>query len=290
MPNINTLVDDIYATISKKDGWFTETLAADLGKDISITLRSQLGEDRPAGRLRLSQMGPKCPRALWYSVHNPELAEPLPAYAEIKFSFGHILEALAITLAKAAGHEVTGEQDELVLDGVKGHRDCVIDGCLVDVKSAASRSFQKFKDKSIRENDTFGYLDQLDGYMVASLDDPLVKVKDKAYLFAIDKQLGHMVLYEHHLRESSIRNRVRTYKAIVERDEPPPCTCGVEPDGKGGNLKLDTRASYNNFKYCCFPNLRTFLYSDGPRYLARVAKLPNVPEVTKDGKLVINAV
>lgn len=290
MPNINTLVEDIYATISKKDGWFTKELSESLGAEIALTLKNQLGEDRPAGRLRLSQMGPRCPRSLWYSIHQPEMAQPVEPWVEVKFSFGHILEALAITLAKASGHEVTGEQDELVLDGVKGHRDCVIDGCIVDVKSAASRSFQKFKDKSIRENDTFGYLDQLDGYMVASLDDPLVKVKDKAYLFAIDKQLGHMCLYEHHLRESSIRARVRDYKSIVERDVPPACTCGTIPDGKAGNLILDTRASYNNFKFACFPNLRTFLYADGPRYFTKVVKRPaeHIVEIDRNGKIVYN--
>lgn len=235
-------------------------------------------------------MGPRCPRSLWYSIHHPEQAEPIPAWVEVKFSFGHILEALAITLAKASGHEVTGEQDELVLDGVKGHRDCVIDGCIVDVKSAASRSFQKFKDKSIWKNDTFGYLDQLDGYLVASLNDPLVKVKDKAYLFAIDKQLGHMCLYEHHLRESSIRARVRDYKSIVERDMPPACTCGTIPDGKAGNVILDTRASYNNFKFACFPNLRTFLYADGPRYFTKVVKRPaeHIVEIDRNGKMVYN--
>jgi hypothetical protein len=288
VPEIKTLIPDIYRTISNKDGWFTEELATNLGQDISITLRAQLGEDRPASRLRLSQMGPRCPRALWYSVHQPELAEPLQAYAEIKFSFGHILEALAITLAKASGHEVTGEQDELVLDGVKGHRDCVIDGCIVDVKSASSRSFQKFKDKSLGQNDPFGYLDQLDGYVVASLDDPLVRVKDRGYLLAIDKQLGHMVLYEHIVRPDSIRARIQDYKRIVESSSPPPCECGTTPDGQSGNIKLDTRASYSNYKYACFPNLRTFLYADGPRYLTKVVRRPaeHIVEVDKHGHIV----
>lgn len=287
MPDISTLIPDVYKTIGKKDGWFTQEIASLLGQSIATTLKEQLGEDRPASRLRLSQMGPKCPRTLWYSVRHPELAQPVEPWVEVKFSFGHILEALAITLAKASGHEVTGEQDELVLDGIKGHRDCVIDGCIVDVKSAASRSFQKFKDKSIGASDTFGYLDQLDGYMVASLDDPLVKVKDRAYLFAIDKQLGHMVLYEHHLREDSIRTRVRDYKRIVERDVPPECTCGTIPDGKAGNLILDTRASYNNFKFACFPNLRTFLYADGPRYFTKVVKRPaeHIVEVDRNGRI-----
>ena len=274
MKHINTLVQDIYQTISNKNGWFTEELARELGSDISTTLRGQLGEERPAPRLRLSQLGPKCPRTLWYSLRHPELAEPLPAYAEIKFSFGHTIEALAITLAKASGHKVVGEQDVVTLDGVTGHRDCVVDGCLVDVKSCSSRQFEKYKYKTVAQNDEFGYLDQLDGYVVGCHEDPLVTVKDRGYILAVDKQLGHMVLYEHVVRESSIRARIAAYKRIAESDTPPPCNCGVVADGAAGNLILDTRASYNNFKYACFPHLRTFLYSGGPRYFVKVVKTP----------------
>ncbi len=121
---------------------------------------------------------------------------------------------------------------------------------------------------------------------MGSLEDPLVSVKDKAYLLAVDKQLGHLALYEHRIREPSIRNRIDKYKRIVERVEAPACTCGTELDGKSGNVKLDVRASYNGFKYCCNPRIRTFLYSDGPRYLTKVVRVPDVTEVDKDGKFV----
>lgn len=209
------------------------------------------------------------------------MAEELPPQARIKFVYGHIIEHLVIALAKAAGHEVTGEQDELILDGIHGHRDCIIDGAIVDVKSAATRSFLKFRDKTIAEDDPFGYLDQLDGYAVASLDDPLVRVKDKAYLLAVDKTLGHLALYEHKIRQTHIRNRIVDYRRIVSLPTAPACTCGVVADGKSGNLQLDTRASYSSYKHCCFPKLRTFLYSNGPRFLTKVIRLPDVPELTK---------
>ena len=137
-------------------------------------LKARPDEDERAPRLRLSQMGPRCPKALWYSIHHPELAEKLPTWAKFKYAYGHILEAFAIILAKEAGHDVTGEQDAIEVDGVIGHRDCVIDGCIVDVKSASSRSFQKFKTKTLAQDDPFGYLDQLDAYMAGSLEDPLV--------------------------------------------------------------------------------------------------------------------
>lgn len=194
-----------------------------------------------------------------------------------------------IGLCKAAGHEVTGEQDELILDGIVGHRDAVVDGCVVDFKSAASRSFLKFKDKSISQDDPFGYLDQIDGYVLASALDPLVRVKDKGYLFAVDKQLGHCCLYEHKVRHEHITTRIQQYKDVVDRDRPPACTCGIIPDGKSGNLRLDTRASYSGFKFACNPSLRVFLYSDGPRYLTKVIREPQgIPEVDKTGKLVYN--
>jgi len=113
-------------------------------------------------------MGPRCPKALWHSIHTPHLAQPLPPWAQIKYGYGHIIEALVITLAKAAGHEVTGEQDAIVFDGSKVIVTVFIDGNLVDVKSASSFGFKKFKDKSIATDDPFGYLDQLDGYLVAA--------------------------------------------------------------------------------------------------------------------------
>lgn len=289
---IDTVVNDIYKLVGKKDGWFTDQLCRDLSTDISIRLQAQLGAETRKPTLRLSQMGPKCPKALWHSIHTPELAETLPPWATLKYSFGHILEALVLALAKAAGHDVKGEQDEVTVDGVVGHRDCILDGCVVDVKSASSFSFQKFKTGSIANDDAFGYLEQLDGYVVGSLDDPLVTVKDKGYLLAIDKTLGHMVLYEHRIRPEHIRDRVRSYKEIVGRPQPPRCECGTRPQGKSGNIELDVKASYSPWKFACFPHLRVFLYSGaeqgrkGPVYLTKVVRKPEVTEVDKNGRVV----
>jgi hypothetical protein len=288
MKTISTLVTDIYDLVKRKDGWFTPELAETFSQDVARRLQIQLSEEHGPARLRLSKLGPTCPCALWHSIHHPELAEALPPWAEIKYSYGHILEALVLTLAKAAGHSVTGEQDELVVDEIRGHRDAVIDGCIVDVKSSSSIGFRKFKDGTLAQSDSFGYLDQLDGYLVGSADDDLVTVKDRAYILAIDKTLGHMCLYEHRLREQSIHNRIADYKAIVGRDLPPRCTCETKPDGKSGNIILGTKASYSAYKFTCFPGLRTFLYSDGPRYLTHVVREPDVQELDKYGKVVYN--
>jgi hypothetical protein len=286
MKLITNLIPDIYDLMKRKDGWFHADLAQSFSESVSKRLQEQLGEERRKPTLRLSGMGPRCPCALWHSIHTPELAEPLPPWAEIKYTYGHIIEAMAIMLARASGHTVTGEQDHVEVDGIVGHRDCVVDGSIVDVKSTSSRGFIKFKDGSIEQDDPFGYLDQLDGYLVGSLNDPLVTNKESAYLLAIDKQLGHMVLYEHKIREQHIHNRIALFKSIVGLPSAPQCECGTVADGKSGNLRLDVKASYSPFKHCCFPKLRTFLYSDGPRYLTKVVRKPDVTEVDRYGKVI----
>jgi hypothetical protein len=273
MKSIYQLIPDIHYLVSQKD-WQKQ-----------LVVQPKFGGGSRSG-LRLSQMGPKCPRALWYSVHAPELAEPLPPSAEIKYTYGHIMEAMVIELAKLAGHTVEGEQDELIVDGITGHRDCVFDGCLVDIKSQSTRAIEKLRSKTLAQDDPFGYLDQLDGYSLGSLSDPLVKVKDKAYLLGIDKTLGHMVLYEHECRHEQIKERIVKYRSIIERVSPPDCECGTRYSGSSGNIELDIKASYSPYKYQCFPHLRTFLYATGPQYLTKVVRLPNVKEVDKDGHYV----
>lgn len=268
--SIYNLIPDVLAFVSSQE-------------EHEVPHTMKFGKRRDPPSLRLSKMGEMCPRHLWYSIHHPELAEALPAEAIIKFSYGHTIEALAVSLAKAAGHEVTGEQDELVVDGIKGHRDCVIDGYVVDVKSCSSRMFEKFKTKTICHDDPFGYLAQLDGYMVGSSGDDCVRHKDTAFIWAIDKTLGRMVLYEHRLREDFIRRRIASFKTIVALQEPPSCTCGVIPDGKSGNQRLAVAASYSPFKHACFPKLRTFLYAAGPVHLSKVVRKPDVPELV-DGR------
>jgi hypothetical protein len=295
MTNIKTLIKDIYDVVGRsEDNWFSQALAEDFSRELGLKIMEKSGPRNEVPTLRLSQMGKKCPRSLWCSIHTPELAQPLNPWTKIQFSFGDIYESLVISMAKAAGHEVTGEQDALYVDGVRGHRDCVIDGNVVDVKSCSPLSFEKIKSGSIRNDDAFGYLDQLDGYVYGSRDDDLVRNKDSGFLLAINKVNGMLALYEHIARKESIRERVRDYRHVVSLSEPPECTCETIPDGKSGNIRLGVTASYNAFKFGCHPQLRTFLYAEGPRYLTKVVRRPTrqdgslIPEVDKHGKLVYN--
>jgi len=284
--SIYTLEIDIQELLKTK-GWFGKEAKDAFAEEISSRLASQYQSPVQAPALRLSQMGPQCPKALWHSIHTPEEAQPFPSWTQFKFSLGHVTEGLAISLAKGAGHNVVGEQDELVLDGVKGHRDCIIDGHIVDVKSCNGRTYQKIKEGGLAQDDLFGYLWQLDGYMLASSNDPLVSVKDKSFILAIHKELGHMCLYEHKLtstRAEALRTRIENYKQAVQQHSPPDCTCATEI--MGTNRKLGVKASYSQYKYCCFPKLRCFLYSGGPVYLTEVKYEPVVPEIDKAGNII----
>ncbi len=95
-----------------------------------------------------------------------------------------------------------------------------------------------------------------------------------------------MVLYEHVGRIERIRARAKEYKSYVERPVPLQCTCGTREQGKSGNIELDVRASYNDFKWECFPHLRAFKYSGGPTFLTKVERLPDVPEINKFGQTI----
>lgn len=290
MPNIRTLIPDIYEVLKRKDGWMTEELSSEHSHSLSLRLQDQFSSERKP-YLRMSSLGARCPKALWHSIHTPELAEPLPPWTINKFCYGHMVEAWAITLAKAAGHTVEGEQDVLSVDGVVGHRDVVVDGFVVDVKSAGRHTYEKFKGKALEENDAFGYLEQLDAYLAGSVGDPLVRDTSKGFLWAVNQELGHMCLYEHKFRPDHIKARIREYKEIVARSDPPPCSCETRSLGASGNIELGVRASYSPFKYTCFPHLRTFIYSKGPVYLTKVVKPPTykgqpLMEIDRHGRYV----
>src|SRR5688572_1008724 len=233
--SINTLVADIYALFDKPPK-VEQGVVEELGKEIADHVVRALGEREETPSLRFSNIGTPCKRKLWYSVRAPQLAEKLPANTRIKFLFGNILESLLIFFAKASGHNVTGAQDELTIGGVKGHRDAVIDGRTVDVKSATTNSFKKFKSNGLREDDPFGYIDQINAYRYADRDN----TDDKVSFLAIDKQLGHICLDTYEANDVDYEEKINELKALVATDAPPPRHYNDEPFGASGNRKLGT--------------------------------------------------
>lgn len=275
---IETLVEDIERVLTTPH-ILSELSLEKFGFGSSIRLRHQLLQEEREPYLRLSQIGTKCDRQLQFKMNPDVTGEDLNAATRLKFLYGDLIEALVLLLAREAGHLVEGEQDELSINGTCGHRDCVIDGVLVDVKSASSRSFAKFKAHLRPEDDSFGYLGQLGCYLAASQHDPLVSTKDHAGFLVVDKQFGHICLDIHHFSNLETYERlVRDKQALLyDKTRLAPRGFFDEPDGASGNRKLGTACSYCAFKRTCWPGLQTYLYSTGPRFLTRVAREPKVP-------------
>lgn len=269
---IKTLVKDVEAVLTEPHE-FSKDAVSRFSKRLAETIVEKINPTYEGGVVRISNLG-KPDRQLWYSVNHPDAAETLPFSARMKFLFGDILEELLMFLAEEAGHTVEGRQDVLSIGGVSGHRDGKIDGVLVDAKSASSFSYKKFKDGLKHEDDAFGYLTQLNSYHQASQDvDP-----SQMAFFVIDKQLGHVCLDIHKPSKDNYAKLAQYKTAMVQEAIPPRCY-EDEEDGKSGNRKLGTACSYCPFKRKCWPEMRTFLYSNGPRYLTKVARLPDVQEV-----------
>lgn len=278
---ISTLVEDIYNLFGGHS--CDEARVAEFGSVLAATVADRLaGYSEPrTSHLRMSNVG-RPDRQLWYDVNGNSAKEELAPHTKIKFLYGDILEALLLFLAKEAGHDVTHEQAEVVVDGVVGHNDAVIDGVVVDVKSASTYAFKKFKDGTLAEDDPFGYMEQLAGYSTG------LGGLDGGFL-AVDKTLGHLTLMEvpkEDLNALDVPGRIAHIRDVLAEDQPPERCYEPVPEGKSGNLGLDTGCSYCNHKFTCWSDannglgLRTFIYSSGPKHLVEVVNEPRVPEVT----------
>lgn len=247
--------------------------------NLAMTLGESLSNRERKATLRMSNIGKPCERQLYYEVNSPDEGEVFRPETYLKFMYGHLVEELVLFLAELAGHKVEGRQDESDIRGIKGHRDAVIDGRLVDVKSASTFSFKKFKEGKLKEDDPFGYIGQIQSYLYDAQTDPIVTDKDSASFLVMDKTLGHLLLDTHKKDETDWPAVFDQKIDMVKKDTPP--DRGFEPEAMGvkGNMKLPKPCSYCSFKFKCYDDLRTFAYSYGPVFLTSVVDEPRVPEL-----------
>jgi hypothetical protein len=285
MKTIDTLVEDIYNLFEpEKD---IELSEEELDKhldsfttSIKETMKNILNEKpRERRNLRLSAIG-KPARQLWYDKNDTKEVEPLASNVRIKFLYGHLLEDLLILLSRIAGHEVTELQKEVSVNGIKGHQDCMIDGVLVDCKSASGRSFEKFSNNKLHTDDPFGYIAQISAYAEGN-------GVDEAAFLVIDKQHGNICLTNvHSLEMINAKERIDYLKGVMDKNTPPDRCYSDVPDGISGNHKLAIGCLYCSHKRTCWSDanqgqgLRAFNYAKGLRFLTKVGKVPNVEEVT----------
>ena len=278
MKNLSTLVQDIYKLL--------ETGSARIdGSNLGEMISMRIGEKGVGGpALRMSNIGEKCVRKLWYREHRMDAAAPIPGHTRLKFITGDIKEELILSLAEQTGHKVEARQEEVEYEGVKGHIDAIIDGVLVDVKSANSRSMEKFKQHKLETDDPFGYLDQLGLYREALLQDKRLVNKDAVAFLAADKELGHIVLDVYPVRRRNWTSIIANIRDALKRSDPPARAYQDEPDGVSGNRQLCMQCRYCDYKEVCYSDanggkgLRKFIYSYGPKWLTKVVKEPKVNE------------
>ena len=284
MKKIDTLIRDINKTLKGMGGW-DGIRGQSLGYGISLIANQRFSKPQePRGYLSLSSVGTPCKRKLWYKINRTDEGEELTPNTFLKFFYGDMIEELVLQLAIASGHDVTGEQDRLDVHGVKGHRDAVIDGMTVDVKSCSSYAFKKFKEGRLRDDDPFGYISQLSSYVYAGQNDPLVTDKVRGAFLAVDKQNGHICLDVYDFTEELKTKEEEILETIYMVDgKIPEERIPTVPQSKSSeNTKLSMQWSYCEFKFLCWENLRTFIYSSGPEYLVDVVQEPRVPEVFHD--------
>ena len=193
-----------------------------------------------------------------------------------------MIEEMLLFMTRMAGHEVSDEQRVCEVEGIKGHMDCKIDGLVVDVKSASAFGFKKFKDGTLAMDDAFGYVDQIKAYAHACGE------TEFGWL-AMDKANGHLAVLKYDLEDTQapihehikgdIRERIKHVKEMVKGDEPTELCTETVPDGKSGNKKLGIKCSYCQYKKHCYPELRAFAYSYGPKFLSEVVNEPRVQEI-----------
>ena len=276
---IDTLVEDIYSLFTSNEPTkIPANVLQEFAKDVADAVVNALTEERkPRNNLRLSMIGQPA-RKVWYSVRSTE-QEELDGSDYIKFLYGDILEALLVFLSKVSGHKVSDQQKQVVLNDVVGHQDAVVDNVLVDFKSASSFSFKKFTEGMVFKDDPFGYVAQLSAYAQAN------NAKEAGWV-VIDKTTGQIAYCPVHQMEMINASQKIDYLRDAIKDSEPPSRCYDDvPDGKSGNMQLATGCNYCAYKFDCWSDanngkgLRAFQYANSVKYLTKVDREPNVPEL-----------
>ena len=297
MKTIDTLVKDIEEILVAgvpREQYDVEGYGEELGKVFSGSLEPR-DADRGT-RVWFSNVGSPYARQLWYRIHDSDNTEDYRANTKFKFMYGDILESLTLRLAALAGHVVEHEQERLEVSVggrvISGRIDAVIDGHLIDVKSASKYSFQKFIGGLKRKDDAFGYLGQLLGYLVVARENELIPRDSlEASFLVVNKETGNIYLDTHTFTEADVD---KWYEDAATRlddmERPAPPERGFEPVDDGytkdkvfrsnGNKKLGVNCSYCDAKFLCHPGLRVFLYGGNkPVFFTKVYKTPKVPEI-----------
>lgn len=283
MPELKNVVPDVYSMLGKLNNGedLKETLVPHLPQFLAEIEEAVTHWATPQtkGGLRMSNIG-KPKRQLYFDLKAGEgdISEEHPSL-QIKFLYGHIIEALVLFLVKAAGHKVENQQKEVEVDGIVGHIDCTIDDELVDVKSASQFSFNKFVSGTIPEDDPFGYMAQIAGYEKA------LGTNEGGNL-VMNKVTGELCLFiPEFMDKPNITQIIKEAKELENLDIPPDFCYPDVAEGKSGNRVVNRKCTFCPHIQECHKEsndgmgLRAFRYSNGIKYFTEVIKEPKVEEI-----------
>lgn len=279
MKSIDTLVNDMYHVLEEETEVNEEHMSLFL-KGIEGVVREAVSSPRRENNstLRMSNIGKK-DRKLWLEKNRPKKSSSTSGQKLLMYLYGGITEELSLYLVAEAGHTVTDQQKEVIINGIKGHMDCKIDGEVVDVKSASAFGFRKFSDGTLlrKDKDSFGYIGQLSGYIEAEGD-------EVGHFLVMNKVSGELCLLTiDDMDTINAANRITHLKSMLTQDTEPELCYPTVPEGKAGNMKISTDCTYCAYKFDCFDDLRVFKYSNRWAYLSKVVKEPLVEEVYPNG-------
>jgi hypothetical protein len=283
-----TVPEDVYHLLSR-DSTGVAGVDSTVGTDILFHVNKAIEsthKPREIGKLWASDIGKECDLFTNLSFHNEEEKEKLAGHVHYKFLYGNVIEELTLHLVKEAGHTVTDQQERIEVEVSKGWKvsgkiDGLIDGVLMDVKSASTFGFNRYAKEGVTQaNDTFGYRYQLAFYYYYG---PAHWAKHPPKFLFVDKGLGHIAVVDCELPTMDELQAKMAQKIQAITAATPPGRLSPVPEGAKGNMKLGLTCSYCDFKKKCWPDLRTFIYSRGPTFLTTVKSLPNVYEATNDG-------
>tara|TARA_R110002051_G_scaffold48528_4_gene95639 strand:- start:92 stop:982 length:891 start_codon:yes stop_codon:yes gene_type:complete len=219
-------------------------------------------------RVRMSGVGkPLCQQKM--SIRE-DREEDVDYTLVMKFLFGDLIEAIAVTVLKASGVEIQGEQEAVSMNiggiELKGTYDVKINNKIYDIKSAAPGSFSmKFAANrgynNIKKDDVFGYVPQ--GYLYAEAANSTF-----GGWIAINKATGEWAVCEAPLvqdrdREEALKLADTNIREVLTNKTIDKCfTDSVETYKdketgsvkKTGNRLMDRTCSYCGFKRYCWPD------------------------------------
>ena len=142
-----------------------------------------------------------------------------------------------------------------------------------------NKSFEKFAKGNLHADDPFGYIAQISAYAEGN------NVDTGAFL-VINKQNGEICLtHVHSMEMINAKERIEYLKGVMEQDNPPDKCYPDVPDGASGNRKLAIGCFYCLHYRTCWSDanegkgLRVFQYANSNRYLTKVDRNPDVPEI-----------